>query len=207
MVKIKTGLKSLSPTKLQQQAALHLAKLKANSVFDSLTPLRDKIEGEVNVLQSAITKQQTIALAVQEAAADIKNTSNSLIVLLNELAHEVSILAKTDESLIYEAGFEPISDRVSHNTIERPINLLLSESNKDGELKGKVKAVRGAKSYLHQISYDISDATAWQAPITTTRSSFILTNLISGNRVWVRVAAIGTPGQSGWSDVASRIVP
>ena len=88
------------------------------------------------------------------------------------------------------------------------MHLTLTESNGTAKLEASVKSmVKVAKSYIFQINYDISNDKGWQQILISTRSKNTLLGLESGKRVWVRVAAVGTAGQSDWSDVASRIVP
>ncbi|MBL7786247.1 MAG: hypothetical protein JNM36_10110 [Chitinophagales bacterium] len=70
-----------------------------------------------------------------------------------------------------------------------------------------MRNVKFARGYIIQTNYDITDSTAWDTALTSTRVKNEILNLVSGKRVWVRVAAFGAAGQSDWSDVASRIVP
>jgi hypothetical protein len=50
-------------------------------------------------------------------------------------------------------------------------------------------------------------ATIWRHAGVSTKSKFTIEGLRSGKRYWIRVAAINTAGQSGWSDPATKIAP
>ena len=63
-----------------------------------------------------------------------------------------------------------------------------TEGDNPGELDGHHDPVNGASSYLTQKSITTDDN--WTFAATSTSSSFTLTGLGSGVKVWVRVAAI-----------------
>jgi hypothetical protein len=48
---------------------------------------------------------------------------------------------------------------------------------------------------------------SWVHATIATASFATIENLTSGKRYWFRVAAVGTMGQSGWSEPATKIAP
>jgi hypothetical protein len=65
----------------------------------------------------------------------------------------------------------------------------------------------GAKSYVIERSADPPTPTSWAHAAVSTKSKATITTLASGTRHWFRVAAVGTNGQSGWSDPGTKIAP
>jgi predicted phage tail protein len=78
----------------------------------------------------------------------------------------------------------------------------------DGELDASWDPVAGAKSYIIEIcSEDPATATNWKYAGISTKSKFTVEGLQSGKRYWIRVAAINSAGQSGWSNPVPKIAP
>ena len=64
-----------------------------------------------------------------------------------------------------------------------------------------------ANAYEVQTSVDPITGTSFATVTTVTKSKALLTGLTSGAKIWVRVRAIGTAGNGGWSDPAGTFVP
>ncbi|PYS47941.1 MAG: hypothetical protein DMF68_14680 [Acidobacteria bacterium] len=77
----------------------------------------------------------------------------------------------------------------------------------DGEVDLQWDTVRGARSYVIEISADPPTNTSWQHKTVSTKSRATIEGLTSGTKYWFRVAAVGANGQSGWSDPATKIAP
>jgi hypothetical protein len=63
--------------------------------------------------------------------------------------------------------------------------------------------MQGARAYMYQISLDPADESKWETTHGTIRQN-LFTDLESGKRYYVRVAAIGIDKQVVYSDVVSR---
>jgi len=77
----------------------------------------------------------------------------------------------------------------------------------EGEVDLAWDGVAGARSYVIEKSADPPTATSWGHGGVATKSRASINGLTPGTRYWFRVAAVGTNGQSGWSDPATRIAP
>ena len=64
-----------------------------------------------------------------------------------------------------------------------------------------------ASSYEVQTATDPNALASWVPGITSPHSTFQLTGLTSGSRLWVRMRAVGALGAGPWSDPATKIVP
>jgi len=68
--------------------------------------------------------------------------------------------------------------------------------------------MRGARIYKVQLSADtVSPPANWTDKANPTRSKCTLAGLTSGQKLWVRVKAIGANDEGPWSDVAWKMVP
>lgn len=88
-----------------------------------------------------------------------------------------------------------------------PAALSLTEGDHNRELKAHWDRVDNSRSYVLERSPDPPTETSWVHERVVTTSSTTIGGLTSGVRYWVRVAAIGSSGQSGWSDPATKIAP
>lgn len=209
MAKIKINVRKLTPTMVLKRLHLHSESIANSPAFEEEEDIKTELTEASIELEDALTQQDLAAKKVQEAAARVQQAREKGVDAITKLANKVSIDAKKNPNLVYEAGFELLDSTPSYQTkIDPPMHLTLTESNGTAKLQASVKSmVKVAKSYIYQINYDINNDKGWQQILVTTRSKNTLVGLESGKRVWVRVAAVGTAGQSDWSDVASRIVP
>jgi hypothetical protein len=86
-------------------------------------------------------------------------------------------------------------------------NLSASTGDNDGELDIQWDPVRGAKSYEIQVSPDPITSSSWVGKPSVTKSKAALVGLTSGQRMNVRVRAVGSGGLGAWSDPAIKTVP
>lgn len=209
MAKIKINVRKLTPTMVLKRLHLHSESIANLPAFEEEEAIKTELTEASIELEDALTQQDLAAKKVQETAARVQQAREKGVEAITKLANKVSIDAKNNPNLVYETGFELLDSTPSYQTkIDPPMHLTLTESNGTAKLEASVKSmVKVAKSYIFQINYDISNDKGWQQILVTTRSKNTLVGLESGKRVWVRVAAVGTAGQSDWSDVASRIVP
>ena len=119
----------------------------------------------------------------------------------------------SDVAKLHNAGFQisgtPAASAMA-NAAGHSTNLVLTMGDNDGELDASWDPTPGAKVYEIQTSTNPLDATLWKPyGVPQTRSSIAITGLPSGQKMWVRVRAIGTsetaPGP--WGDPAVKTVP
>ena len=70
----------------------------------------------------------------------------------------------------------------------------------------KLAPSKGAKSYIIECA-PYNTPRVWQQVKITTRSSFTVTGLTPGATYVFRVKAIGSAGESDWSDEAVKMAP
>ena len=203
-----------SPNLVIDKLSLIVTRMTANVNFTTpapplseLTDIRDEIitlKNEINVLKEELQeKEGEMELKLVEARNLIRAEANYVQALIRSTG--TSTLANS-------AGFNLQSaPTTTPLVLSQPQDVRLNEYKKlSGKLQLLFNPVDKAKSYKIIISYDISDPNSWSVnePIIVTSTLNIILTLTAGRTVWVKLKAIGSGGsESGWSDVATRIVP
>ena len=87
----------------------------------------------------------------------------------------------------------------------KPEGLVLKEGDNRGDLKLKLKKVKGARAYMYQIAASpLTAGSKWESSLSTVTSK-TFTGLESGKEYNCRVAAVGKNEQVIYSDTVSRI--
>ena len=165
---------------------------------------------------ATVTDQQKVIADEQllKTDRDSRDASwDTLLACLLTYASYAEGSTASDLAKLHKAGFE-ISGTPAASTMATAaaltMNLVLTMGDNDGELDASWDPVSGARVYEIQTSVNPLDATLWKPyGVPQTRSSLAITGLPSGQRMWVRVRAIGTsdtaPG--AWGDPAVKTVP
>jgi len=128
---------------------------------------------------------------------------------LNKLVTRVGLYVENtsegDEAKIESAGMDVKAAGGSSGPPDVPHALSAIAGDMEGEIDLQWEPVTKAKSYIIQQSNDPPGT--WSQAGVITKSKYSVLNLTSGDKYWFRVAAVGTAGQSGWSDPATRIAP
>ena len=122
--------------------------------------------------------------------------------MLRQLGLSVMAQANGDEKTLVTSGFTLTKTR-EPRYITNPGNVVLSNGITSGTMVSTVKAVKGGKSYVHEIATTLPvDDTVWTTNTSST-SSFVFSNLTPGKQYWVRVAVIGARHQKAYSTVST----
>lgn len=202
---------------------LNLSKLSLNGKLDLAKQIVKAMTGNANFTTPNPTLAQiTTAAANLEAAraellslrAEAKNKTivqaqleDALEKLLTQLASYVENISASDPAIITSAGMNIKSASTPAGQLDPPAAFATTTGDSDGELDVSWNSDPAARSYVIETSTQAPPNAVWTQAKTTTKSKETLTGLTSGQRYWVRVAAIGTTGQSGWSDISTRIAP
>ena len=127
---------------------------------------------------------------------------------LNSVAAGVESEAKGRAVMLAASGFTQASAPVQ--TTQPPaqlLNLAVTGGDGEGELDLTHDPVEGARSYEGEISLLPPTNAVWTKVHQETTSKASRTGLTSGQRLWIRVRAIGIKGPGASSDVATKSVP
>lgn len=164
------------------------------------------------------TLAEITAAAADYSAALIKAASgdrmeiadkNAKRLVLEELlitfCRYINLTANGNLVMLLSSGFD-LSKDPEPVLITKPENIEVLNGLTPGELKVSVKAVKGARVYLHEYTTDSTlRPESWVQTISTTRK-FTFINLQPGTIYYCRVGAAGTNNQLLYSDVISRMV-
>jgi len=145
----------------------------------------------------------------QQGLVDAKNAARVAVEqLLRILAGQVNEVAQGDINLIHEAGMQA-STEPAPVLMPQVVDLQLTPSKHDGELLAKWKPVADVRFYDVQVCLDATTVpTNWQDKLNTTKAKCKLNDtLVSGQKVWARVRAVGARDEGPWSDPAWKTVP
>ena len=104
-------------------------------------------------------------------------------------------------------GFEKSAPAAAAGPMTAPQDLKVSMGSSDASLDWHCHPVAGASSMEPQTTTTPTDPASWKSQTPVTQSSGTLTGLLSGQRHYVRLRAIGPLGPGPWSDEASKMVP
>ena len=160
-------------------------------------------------IQAALEAYSTALVAAQsrnrDDVADKNAKRETLTSHLIQLANPVMTTAHGDKQMLISSGFS-VAKPGETTPLVKPENLVLQDGINPGELSVKVHSVKGAKGYVPQYTPDpLTTDSEWTTVMTAT-FKFTFKNLVSGQKCWVRVAAVGPHSQEVYSDAVSRIV-
>ena len=182
---------------------------KARYILECMTDNPDFINPipPLDELRTAITKYGNDLLAAADfghAEVASKNQSRkNLQQLLARLAMYVMFIANGKLTILTGSGYT-LAKQPESLKITNPGNVTLSIGMSSGEMESKVKAVKTARTYLHQIlDHEPDESSEWTS-YSCSRCKFVFKNLTPGKKYWIRVAALGSGGQIAYSTVASQ---
>lgn len=200
MSKVKLSLDELSISEKIQLATNITTSMTGNATYPTPNPKLSDIQTLAQALRDAAAKaeekrrESQIATIAQEEAEDALDASLTL------LGSYVENTSGGIEALILSAGMDVRAEAEKSGIPATPGPVAATTGDDAGEIDLTWSRVKGAKSYIiqHATSPETVDAD-WKFATTSTKSSATVTGLPSGTRLWFRVAATGSAGQSPWS--------
>jgi hypothetical protein len=207
MAKIKLSLNKLSITELLQKANNIKTALTGNASFATPIPALTVLTTAITALGTANNTYESGQVVQKQNLTNRDSAADGLIAVLTQLASYVEAQSGGDPAKIQSAGMD-VRATASPSTIPTQVaNLFVTAADNDGELDAQWDRADGAKSYEIQSSVDPITPTSWVSRASVTRSRVTLNSFTSGQRIWVRVRAVGAAGQGAWSDPAVKTVP
>jgi len=207
MAQIKLNFSRLSIPEKIARARQIVTAMTGNARFTTPQPPLASITAATNELEQAASDVQA---ARQEAKTKttIQNTKeDALDKLISQEGGYVTAVSGGDEAIIQSAGMDVRAAPGASAIPAQPQALGATAGDRDGQMDLSWDPVISATSYVIEISPDPPTATSWKHLGVSTKSSFTVTDLVSGSRLWFRVSAVNAAGQSGWSDPATKIAP
>ena len=207
MGKVKLGLKGMPiPDKIALATRI-VAAMTGNPNFATPNPALADITAKTTALQTsyndALTKRQEAKAATDLQADDEKEFDRSLMLESLYVENE----SAGDDQKISSAGMNIRNIAAPIGQLPAPMNLYAEAGNNDGQIDLNWEPVRGARSYVVEITTDANVPTSWKHKTNVTESSAAITGLTSGGKFWFRVAGVGAAGQGPFSDPCAKYAP
>ncbi len=207
MGKVKLGLKGMPiPDKIALATRI-VAAMTGNPNFVTPNPALADITAKTTALQTsyndALSKRAQAKAATDLQADDEKEFDRSLMLESLYVENE----SAGDDQKISSAGMNIRNIAAPIGQLSAPMNLYAEAGNNDGQIDLNWEPVRGARSYVVEITTDANVPTSWKHKTNVTESSAAITGLTSGGKFWFRVAGVGAAGQGPFSDPCAKYAP
>lgn len=207
--KVKLNFDALSVSEKIARARIIVQNMTTNAAnFPHPTPALGDVTVVIDAAEQAynaalvardLSKQRTAELEVQVAALDE---------MAARLAGFVESASGGKEEIILSAGMSVRAPSLaSGQPPADPSSLTPTTGDHEREVDLSWNASTNAKSYIVQFSPNPPTDTSWTQAAVVTVSKATISGLTSGTKYWFRVAAVGSGGQSGWSDPALKMAP
>ena len=170
-----------------------------NPHFPDPVPPLDTISELVNQFSDSLTDAATKNIV----DITLKNQlRKQLEHQLGRLALYVMYVADESDAILVSSGYN-LTKKPVGNKLETPQQPTLRSGLNSGDITGMIKAVKGAKYYLFEItSGALTGDSVWEMH-SCSRRKYTFTNLTPGQKYWVRIAVLGTGKQKVYSSPAS----
>ncbi|MFH1227596.1 MAG: fibronectin type III domain-containing protein [Planctomycetota bacterium] len=207
MAKIKLGLQNMTILAKGEKGARIVAAMTGNPNFTTPNPPLADITAAKTALLTAYNdalSKRTQAKAATDLMADKEKDFERLLTLE---ALYVENASGGDELKIQSAEMSIRAVAVPVGQLPGPLALSAMAGNNDGEIDLNWEPVRGANSYVIQMTTDPNVLDSWAPKANATESYAVILGLTSGQKYWFRVAGIGAAGQGAFSGAESKYAP
>lgn len=178
-------------------------KLEGDTTFDTLDAESTALGAAATALETADAAYNAAQQTADQKLAELNVARAIVEAKLSVVGSGVEHIAAGDTAIVLRSGFQPQAPRVPIGPLGPPQNLEASMADHAGQIIARWKRLKGARSYV--VEYCAEGESVWKQAGLPTRSSFVITGLVSGTKYRVRVSGIGAAGQGPWSDEAVKM--
>ncbi len=199
------------------KVALQLARLSVNEkiqlarrIVTDMTnnpnfPTPEPALATMTAALDAVTQAQIVAAdGGKEQTLLLTTKVKVLETLLTQASVYVEFVSAGDEAKIMSAGMPVRAKSAPVGPMPKLTDFKVVNTDNNGEFLCTVQPVKGANSYIFQISNTPENAGTWVTGAIATRAKALISGLTSGTKYYVRTAAIGSAGQGPWTDIIQR---
>ena len=194
MKSVRLGIETLAVPGVILKARTLVSRIDGNKHFTSPNPSLEEISAAATALENAYEDAKD-GSKVQKIA--LRQCTSVLIGLIKSLGAYVQSVSAGEEDIIASSGFDIRRQRTAPLPTDTPGSVRGRATEHPGEIVLRWAAAAGAKSYIAQMS---TDGANWTICGVSTKTRLVVSGLPEGSKAFFRVSAIGTLGQSGWSD-------
>lgn len=206
MAKVKLKLNLKTDSELHEFALQHITAMTGNASFTTPDPpaadFLALVDGFGTALQGAIAAQQTA-----REKTSLKDAARAALVAgLTARGNYVDLKSGGQASVILSSGLPVRTPASPVGELPTPMGFLATMGPLEGQVKLKWKKVRGAVSYIVQVSPQAMPRVWTQVMVSPTTSAMAM-GLTPGQTYVFRVCAVGAAGQGPWSDESAKMAP
>jgi hypothetical protein len=198
---VKMGIKGLPSVALAEKGRNNVTMLTGNATYPTPTP-------SLAALTAACTELERCNTEVLFNGGKLAHQAKRLAVatlerMIKELAGYVQATSGGDKTKILSAGFDvrKPADRIGVLAAPQALHARISDFR--GCIALAWKGVGGTRMYQVYITEgDPKEATGWTMVAVSTRTRILIDNLKTGQFYSFRVNAVGTAGESAYSEPA-----
>ena len=206
MAQAKLDLKSRSDAELGTFADAHIAAMTGNANFTTPEPSAADFAGGLAAFKAALTASDAAQQAATEKVAAKDAARTAFETLFTTRRNYIDNKSGGVDAKILSAGVGVRAPGAPVGDLPAPLDFLATAGDNAGEIDLTWSAVKGARSYVSQYREDVV-GTAWITGPIGTRSRATVPGLQTAKTYVFRVAAVGTAGQSPWSDESTKLAP
>ena len=207
MAKIKINFANLSIPEKVARARQMVTALTGNADFASPQPPLAEVTTTIDGLETAYSDTLAARQEAKEKTSAQNQKEEEFDRVISRLASYVESASGGNETKIKSVGLDVRAPATSAQGLDLPASLAATAGDHEGEIDLQWDKVARARSYVIEMSADPPTNSSWQHKTVSTKSRATIEGLTSGTKYWFRVAAVGSNGQSGWSDPATKIAP
>jgi len=201
--KIKTGFSNYNNVSIAAFVNAVITSLTGNVNFPLTQPMLEGLSTSLAAFNTAMANAQ----GRDKLMIGLRNTARiELIMQLMTVSSSVTFEAQGDRDKLLSTAFELYKNG---DVPPPPLAPLTGFKIMDADIPVGLKllcdSVKGAKSYMHQITTEPLTADSVWTSFSTTSREYTFGNLQSGKKYWGRILAIGTKDQVSYSNPLSRV--
>ena len=199
MAYAKLGLDGLNvPAKIQYGRRIINAST-GNPSVPTPNPTLPVFTASIDLMESTYNDAKAARLLAKTKTQLLDQAEDSFDAFVSQFASYVDNASAGDPMIIESAGFAVRSTPSPIGELAAPTDLQAKTGEHPGHADLKWKSRYGAKAYTVERAIDSAEM-AWVFMGNSTKAEASLNSMVSGNKYWFRVAAVGSAGTSAWSD-------
>ena len=211
MAKVKLDLYHKTPVEVLTASSAHISAMatpKAQKIYETPDPTVAEHQAKHDALAAGINLVTTLEAQLLAARNALPVLTEALKESLEKRAAYVEKVSDGDPVKIPVSGFAlAASTSQSIGQLPAPGNVRAVMGRFPQEVKVSCDPVRGTKTYVLECRRHDVPGDPWVQVMLSTKTRNTVTGLTTGVSYAFRMAAIGTAGQSPWSDEAVCMAP
>lgn len=207
MRRIKIGIKDMPLPRRILAGRQVVESLTNNPHFPDAGPWRDMLLAATNALEAGYNDAQSSRQITASKISFQHEKAREFNLLMSQIASWVANQSALDPTKVLSTGFGLCATNKAIGPLPAPKGFTVSPAERAGALDFFWKKVRGAKSYMIEYALDAVGELEWKALPSTTKIKASTKGLVSGQKYWFRMLAIGAAGQSPPSAPVAKFAP